>query len=485
MSPLTRTFGRALLVAACLGMVGPIVARAQDDTPEAHFARGIELFNEGRHDAALAEFERAYALEPAFQVLYNIGRVHAALGHAVEAADAYERYLAVGGAHVPAARRREVEAALLTQRSRIGRLMVRTAVEGAIVSVDGHDVATTPLSTSIPLSAGSHVVEVRALGHELVRRAVQIAGGVEELVVAELHASAVARGSLRIVSRIPDVAVSIDGETIGRTPLTSAVEVPAGQRQLRAVRPGYDAYERTVTVNDGVELVVELDLVRDPNAPTDTIGTMVFRVPDAPHIARIDGEPVTLTEPVTLPVGRHRVVIEMADRLPWEETIEVLGGERRDLRPELDWTPATRAALRREASGQHTAGLATSMGGGVAVLAGAALMTWNEVERAATTSEADELRPMLEANCTGGSITELCPDLQARAREINAELDTQTTLRWAFGITLGVGAAVTALGLAILLGVPSEKDIDARARAFVAIAPLEGGLALATTLPIP
>ena len=47
--------------------------------------------------AALAELSRAYELVPRHEVLYNIGRVEVQLGHPVEAARAYERYLAEGG----------------------------------------------------------------------------------------------------------------------------------------------------------------------------------------------------------------------------------------------------------------------------------------------------------------------------------------------------------------------------------------------------
>ena len=52
---------RALLIAACLfATLLPLPTRAQEADPvadaRAHFERGVELFNEGRHDAALAEF---------------------------------------------------------------------------------------------------------------------------------------------------------------------------------------------------------------------------------------------------------------------------------------------------------------------------------------------------------------------------------------------------------------------------------------------
>src|SRR5690349_10373833 len=41
-----------------------------------HFARGVEHYDEGNFDAALAEIERAYQLEPSnYKLLYNLAQV--------------------------------------------------------------------------------------------------------------------------------------------------------------------------------------------------------------------------------------------------------------------------------------------------------------------------------------------------------------------------------------------------------------------------
>ena len=140
--------------AAAQDAATPSTAAAEEDPrvrAAAHFDRGITFFNEERYDAALAELARAYELAPAHQTLYNLARVHAALGHAVEATRAYERYLQEAGEEIDARRRREAQAALDEQRARVGHLMVRVDVSGATIAVDGVDVATTPLNVPIPL----------------------------------------------------------------------------------------------------------------------------------------------------------------------------------------------------------------------------------------------------------------------------------------------------------------------------------------------
>ena len=41
----------------------------------AHFERGVEYYTEGDFRAALVELTRAYALQPTYKMLYNLGQV--------------------------------------------------------------------------------------------------------------------------------------------------------------------------------------------------------------------------------------------------------------------------------------------------------------------------------------------------------------------------------------------------------------------------
>jgi len=67
------------------------------DQAPAHYRQGAAAFDERRFADALAEFERSYALHPAYVTLYNIGQVHVALGYPMEAIEALNKYLADGG----------------------------------------------------------------------------------------------------------------------------------------------------------------------------------------------------------------------------------------------------------------------------------------------------------------------------------------------------------------------------------------------------
>lgn len=79
------------LLIAALCVTG--LARA-DETAKTkarqHFKQGVELFDQRRFGDALTEFEQSYSLFPVYSTLYNVGQVHVALGHPVQAIDAYE-----------------------------------------------------------------------------------------------------------------------------------------------------------------------------------------------------------------------------------------------------------------------------------------------------------------------------------------------------------------------------------------------------------
>jgi tetratricopeptide (TPR) repeat protein len=100
---------------------------AIDETKEEarmHFRRGVDLFQEGAHRAALVEFERAYQVAPDFRVLYNIAQAKYQVHDYLGATQMFERYLHEGGNAVPAARRNVVEFTLSSLQDRIARLVI-------------------------------------------------------------------------------------------------------------------------------------------------------------------------------------------------------------------------------------------------------------------------------------------------------------------------------------------------------------------------
>src|SRR5689334_21093796 len=151
----TRCFACALIGALCLA-TPPAHAAEPDAAAKAdaakRFDRGLTLFDEGDNAGALAEFKQVYQTMPNPVVLYNIGLVYAAMGRPVDAVDALKQ-VATLDALSPAQKER-AQSTLADQQARIGRLSVTTVPAGARISIDGVDVATTPLTGPLQVAAG-------------------------------------------------------------------------------------------------------------------------------------------------------------------------------------------------------------------------------------------------------------------------------------------------------------------------------------------
>jgi tetratricopeptide (TPR) repeat protein len=160
------------------------VAHADVVSAQQHFEAGVRAFEEQRLAEAAAQFQLAYASEPAWQLLYNLGSVYAALGDSVAAVDSFESYLSSADASVTRERREQVTFELARQRSRIGTLVLRAEPNGAEVRVDAKPAGSTPLSQPLRLGVGTHTVDLSRLGFRSARRDVEIAAGRQsELVV--------------------------------------------------------------------------------------------------------------------------------------------------------------------------------------------------------------------------------------------------------------------------------------------------------------
>jgi tetratricopeptide (TPR) repeat protein len=471
-------FGSLLI--ACLG---PSLAGAQERTDAEtralagqHFDRGIAFYNEHRYDAALAELARAYELAPAHQTLYNLARVHAALGHAVEATRAYEHYLRDAGDRLPPRRRAEAERALEEQRARIGQLMVRVDVAGATIAIDGVDVATTPLAIAIPLSAGAHTVEVRAPGHETSRRAVAIAGQSETLLELELREEVVPRGNLRVTTSVPEVRISVDDESVGLTPLSSTLPLRAGTHRVTAERVGYVRESRTVEIDEGADAELSIEMRRDPSPPAAAVGRVRLELPDAPYRIVVDGEPM-MGQVLDLPIGGHDITLEVTDRQPYQGTVRVPPGSVLVIVPPLAWTLDARRARIDEAEGQRNLGWVLAVAGGAFALGGASVLIWNEAEIAGTDGRLVQINDDL-AVCEPMGVDVRCDMLRAEGERLVEEQAVQNAIRGVSIASTVLGLGVGAVGLGIALGTPSSDEVDAAARARASLRLGPGGVSV-------
>lgn len=175
----------SLAALAMLSMQAPALAAPRlpegpttaGDIARERFSRGVALFQEGDHKAALVEFRRAYEALPNFRVQYNVARTCLELKDEACALGAFERYLAEGGGEIEPARHAEVERELERLRVRVGYVEVLVAPRGADVSIDDVPVGTAPLPAPLPVDAGRHRIVASTPAGLSTYRFVEIAGG--------------------------------------------------------------------------------------------------------------------------------------------------------------------------------------------------------------------------------------------------------------------------------------------------------------------
>jgi tetratricopeptide (TPR) repeat protein len=159
-------------------------AKNDEKKARALFKDAVAKFDAGEYEPAAAKFREAYALNPSWKLLYNIGQCEAALKRHGEALEAFEQYLSQGGDEVPVERREEVLAEVKRLREMSGSLEV-AAPDGAIVFIDESERGRTPLPGRIRVAAGvDHAVRVELDGAILLVRNVRVGGGEELLVDA-------------------------------------------------------------------------------------------------------------------------------------------------------------------------------------------------------------------------------------------------------------------------------------------------------------
>jgi hypothetical protein len=180
MSRCRRQFGTLL---AGLALFASTPSRASDAPPDVqahaaatHFDRGVKLYEERDWRAALVEFQRAYAILPQYRVLYNVGQCLYQVEDYVGSLEAFEKYIAEGGAEIPQERREQAQSSIHELRGRVAHLRVVANVAGAEVTVDDAVAGTTPLAAPLLVSAGRRKIVARKPGRTEVVRFVDVAG---------------------------------------------------------------------------------------------------------------------------------------------------------------------------------------------------------------------------------------------------------------------------------------------------------------------
>jgi hypothetical protein len=141
-------------------------------------------------------------------------------------------------------------------------LKVQSTIPNAEVFLDGSSLGRAPVDRN-DLDPGKHYVVVHRDGYADFKREVILVENQSVALVADLSAS----GALRILSTPEGAEVRIDGELIGKTPVSRA-GVSAGDHVVEFRLPGYFDHKETMKVEGGREKIFSVDLKVIPTGPT-------------------------------------------------------------------------------------------------------------------------------------------------------------------------------------------------------------------------
>lgn len=171
----------------------PIDAAAASDKAELDKAQaasflnnGNTLFEKGDYAAALAKYEKAYATYASPKILFNIGEAHNKLEHPVEAAEAYERFLAEAKTDPASPAAKKVRERLDALKAKLAYLEVTGDPIGAELKLDGKVVGTLPLAKPLRVKPGQHDLAAAKPGFEATKLSVDAPKGVTTPVEVKL-----------------------------------------------------------------------------------------------------------------------------------------------------------------------------------------------------------------------------------------------------------------------------------------------------------
>jgi hypothetical protein len=170
---IVHTWTGAALFVALLSSMPAFAEDAKVEEGKRAFKAGVIFLQDpdgARYEEARVQFRKAWELTGNWKVLGNLGLCSLKLERDGEAAEAYEKYLAVGAKEIEAAERTQVERDLAALKAQLVHVKVQLPdASGTIVDqrersrgdIVGNDYRVTGVSMELGLHPGHHVLRAR------------------------------------------------------------------------------------------------------------------------------------------------------------------------------------------------------------------------------------------------------------------------------------------------------------------------------------
>jgi outer membrane receptor protein involved in Fe transport len=339
------TLRRLAVLVVVLGILGSGArARAEDVADEAqfHFARGAQLYRQGRFEDALSEFYVSNRLVANRNVQFNIARCLEQLKLYDEAFRAWSE---MERKEAPPAERATIAAAIEKLRPHLALVRVTSEPSGAEIFANRRDLGslgTTPRLLALP--AGKLTILLDRPGYRSAEAVVELVKGKELLVAQNLeriYGTVVFRG-LPLQASIREGAA--DGALVPVGPEPSRL-VP-GRHVLFISAPGFQLARIEIDVPPDASTSVDVPLA----AATVPTGGVVVRANVDGALVRVDGREMGFTPAVIegVPVGEREIEVAHEGRDSFRTRITVEKGRRSFLDVHLKRVqPQVEAATKR------------------------------------------------------------------------------------------------------------------------------------------
>jgi hypothetical protein len=141
---------------------------------------GTALYAHGDFGGALAKFESAYGVYPSSKLLFDIAKAHYVLGHLVEAAQIFERFVALTPDSAPDILA-EARQSISELQTKLGQIRIQCDRSNIQVMLDGTAVGATPLLQPLWAAPGRHQISMQHEGYATA--GVTIASGETSTIV--------------------------------------------------------------------------------------------------------------------------------------------------------------------------------------------------------------------------------------------------------------------------------------------------------------
>ena len=257
-----RAVPRAVLSLALL--VAAAASAHADDAADAraHYEAAQRLYDEGRYEDAIGEFEIAYRKKPHPNVLYNIGQAQERLLDYGASVRAFERYLAEAAADDP--RKRAVENRLRVLRGLPARISVTTIpehVRATLVDARGAAVATAQTPHQFAAPAGDYELRLEEPGWDAERHALRVDIGQPYFYQYRLERTT---ADATIETDPSGARVFIDERLVGETPYHGRLDL--GRHDLLLEYPDFPWHREPLAVESGAPVRRFVRLERPPRS---------------------------------------------------------------------------------------------------------------------------------------------------------------------------------------------------------------------------